>query len=88
MKFVISNQKFFRNYPVSLQELLSFRQNCPEKIFYSTLDSQNVNHQSVQNAKSPGGRLRDCSARRGEEKSFGFALGFRADAYQRFAVSL
>ena len=40
MKFVLSNQKFFRNHSVSLQELLSFRQNCPEKFFIRLLTAK------------------------------------------------
>jgi hypothetical protein len=88
MKFVISNQKFFRNHPVSLQELLSFRQNCPEKFFIRLLTAKMSTINLCKMQKAPAGNCKGCSARRGEERSFGFALGFRADAYQRFAVSL
>ena len=55
MKFVISNQKFFRNHPVSLQELLSFRQNCPEKFFIRLLTAKMSTINLCKMQKAPAG---------------------------------
>ena len=65
MKFVISNQKFFRNHPVSLQELLSFRQNCPEKFFIRLLTAKMSTINLCKMQKAPAGNCKGCSARRG-----------------------